>query len=159
MIVMIYFYLLGVKNGVFQGIFVFVGLIIFLGFSMVIGNVIVGLVIIYMCFFKLGDWIQLNDIIGNVIEKMFLVIWIKILKNEVVIILNLFIMLFYIVNYSVLVCEYGLIIYLEVIIGYDVFWCQVYQLLIEVVLNIFGVIDDLCFFVFEILLSDWYLVY
>lgn len=159
MIAMIYPYLPGAKNGVFQGISVFVGLIISLGSSTVIGNVIAGLVITYMRPFKLGDRIQLNDTTGNVIEKTPLVTRIKTPKNEVVTIPNSFIMSSHIVNYSASAREYGLIIHSEVTIGYDVPWRQVHQLLIEAALNTPGVIDDPRPFVLETSLSDWYPVY
>ncbi|MFK2012844.1 mechanosensitive ion channel family protein [Bacteroides fragilis] len=159
MIAMIYPYLPGAKNGVFQGISVFVGLIISLGSSTVIGNVIAGLVITYMRPFKLGDRIQLNDTTGNVIEKTPLVNRIKTPKNEVVTIPNSFIMSSHTVNYSASAREYGLIIHSEVTIGYDVPWRQVHQLLIEAALNTPGVIDDPRPFVLETSLSDWYPVY
>lgn len=159
MIAMIYPYLPGAKNGVFQGISVFVGLIISLGSSTVIGNVIAGLVITYMRPFKLGDRIQLNDTTGNVIEKTPLVTRIKTPKNEVVTIPNSFIMSSHTVNYSASAREYGLIIHSEVTIGYDVPWRQVHQLLIEAALNTSGVIDDPRPFVLETSLSDWYPVY
>ena len=158
-IAMIYPYLPGAKNGVFQGISVFVGLIISLGSSTVIGNVIAGLVITYMRPFKLGDRIQLNDTTGNVIEKTPLVTRIKTPKNEVVTIPNSFIMSSHTVNYSASAREYGLIIHSEVTIGYDVPWRQVHQLLIEAALNTPGVIDDPRPFVLETSLSDWYPVY
>ena len=159
MIAMIYPYLPGAKNGVFQGISVFVGLIISLGSSTVIGNVIAGLVITYMRPFKLGDRIQLNDTTGSVIEKTPLVTRIKTPKNEVVTIPNSFIMSSHTVNYSASAREYGLIIHSEVTIGYDVPWRQVHQLLIEAALNTPGVIDDPRPFVLETSLSDWYPVY
>ncbi|WP_288635787.1 mechanosensitive ion channel family protein [uncultured Bacteroides sp.] len=159
MIAMIYPYLPGAKNGVFQGISVFVGLIISLGSSTVIGNVIAGLVITYMRPFKLGDRIQMNDTTGNVIEKTPLVTRIKTPKNEVVTIPNSFIMSSHTVNYSASAREYGLIIHSEVTIGYDVPWRQVHQLLIEAALNTPGVIDDPRPFVLETSLSDWYPVY
>ena len=159
MIAMIYPYLPGAKNGVFQGISVFVGLIISLGSSTVIGNVIAGLVITYMRPFKLGDRIQLNDTTGNVIEKTPLVTRIKTPKNEVVTIPNSFIMSSHTVNYSASARVYGLIIHSEVTIGYDVPWRQVHQLLIEAALNTPGVIDDPRPFVLETSLSDWYPVY
>lgn len=159
MIAMIYPYLPGAKNGVFQGISVFVGLIISLGSSTVIGNVIAGLVITYMRPFKLGDRIQLNDTTGNVIEKTPLVTRIKTPKNEVVTIPNSFIMSSHTVNYSASAREYGLIIHSEVTIGYDAPWRQVHQLLMEAALNTSGVIDDPRPFVLETSLSDWYPVY
>ena len=159
MIAMIYPYLPGAKNGVFQGISVFVGLIISLGSSTVIGNVIAGLVITYMRPFKLGDRIQLNDTTGNVIEKTPFVTRIKTTKKEVQTFPNSCIMSSHTENYSASAREYGLIIHSEVTIGYDVPWRQVHQLLIEAALNTPGVIDDPRPFVLETSLSDWYPVY
>lgn len=159
MIAMIYPYLPGAGNGVFQGISVFVGLIVSLGSSTVIGNIIAGLVITYMRPFKLGDRIKLNDTTGNVIEKTPLVTRIRTPKNEVVTIPNSFIMSSHTVNYSASAREYGLIIHSEVSIGYDVPWRQVNQLLIDAALNTPGVIDDPRPFVLETSLSDWYPVY
>ena len=69
MIAMIYPYLPGADDGVFQGISVFVGLILSLGSTAIIGNIIAGLVITYMRPFKIGDRIKLNETTGNVIEK------------------------------------------------------------------------------------------
>ena len=159
MIAMIYPYLPGAQNGVFQGISVFVGLIVSLGSSTVIGNIIAGLVITYMRPFKLGDRIKLNDTTGNVVEKTPLVTRIRTPKNEVVTIPNSFIMSSHTVNFSQSAREHGLIIHSEVTIGYDAPWRQVHQLLIEAALNTPGVIDDPRPFVLETSLSDWYPVY
>lgn len=159
MIAMIYPYLPGSKNGVFQGISVFVGLIVSLGSTTVIGNIIAGLVITYMRPFKLGDRIKLNDTTGNVIEKTPLVTRIRTPKNEVITIPNSFIMSSHTVNFSQSAREFGLIIHSEVTIGYDAPWRQVHQLLIDAALNTPGVIDDPKPFVLETSLSDWYPVY
>lgn len=159
MIAMIYPYLPGSKSGVFQGISVFVGLIVSLGSSTVIGNIIAGLVITYMCPFKLGDRIKLNDTTGNVIEKTPLVTRIRTPKNEVVTIPNSFIMSSHTVNFSQSARDYGLIIHSEVSIGYDIPWRKTHQLLIEAALNTPGVVDDPRPFVLETSLQDYYPVY
>ena len=159
MIAMIYPYLPGSKSGVFQGISVFVGLIVSLGSSMVIGNIIAGLVITYMRPFKLGDRIKLNDTTGNVIEKTPLVTRIRTPKNEVVTIPNSFIMSSHTVNFSQSARDYGLIIHSEVSIGYDIPWRKTHQLLIEAALNTPGVVDDPRPFVLETSLQDYYPVY
>lgn len=159
MIAMIYPYLPGSNSGVFQGISVFVGLIVSLGSSTVIGNIIAGLVITYMRPFKIGDRIQLNDTIGNIIEKTPLVTRIRTPKNEVVTVPNSFVMSSHTVNYSTSAREYGLIIHSEVSIGYDIPWRKVNELLIDAALNTPGVVDDPRPFVLETSLSDWYPVY
>ena len=159
MIAMIYPYLPGAKNGVFQGISVFLGLIISLGSSTVIGNVIAGLVITYMRSFKVGDQIKLNDTVGNVIEKTPLVIRVRTPKNEIVTIPNSFMMSTQTVNYTNSARNYGLIIHSEVTIGYDAPWRKVQELLINAALNTPGVQETPPPFVLQTSLSDFYPVY
>lgn len=159
MIAMIYPYLPGSNSGVFQGISVFVGLIISLGSSTVIGNIIAGFVITYMRPFKVGDRIQLNETIGNVIEKTPFVTRLRTPKNEVVTIPNSFIMSSHTTNYSVSARQYGLIIHSMVTIGYDAPWRQVHQLLIDAALATPGIQPYPQPFVLETELSDYYPCY
>ena len=159
MIAMIYPYLPGSNSGVFQGISVFVGLIISLGSSTVIGNIIAGFVITYMRPFKVGDRIQLNETIGNVIEKTPFVTRLRTPKNEVVTIPNSFIMSSHTTNYSVSARQYGLIIHSTVTIGYDAPWRQVHQLLIDAALATPGIQPYPQPFVLETELSDYYPCY
>lgn len=159
MIAMIYPYLPGSNSGVFQGISVFVGLIISLGSSTVIGNIIAGFVITYMRPFKVGDRIQLNETLGNVIEKTPFVTRLRTPKNEVVTIPNSFIMSSHTTNYSVSARQYGLIIHSMVTIGYDAPWRQVHELLIEAALATPGILSTPQPFVLETELSDYYPCY
>lgn len=158
-IAMIYPYLPGAKNGVFQGISVFVGLIVSLGSTTVIGNIIAGLVITYMRPFKIGDRIKLNDTTGNVIEKTPFVTRLRTPKNELVTIPNSFIMSSHTTNYSASARNYGLIIHSEVTIGYDAPWRKVHQLLIDAALATPGIEPEPTPFVLETSLSDFYPVY
>lgn len=159
MIAMIYPYLPGSSNGVFQGISVFVGLIVSLGSSTVIANIIAGLVITYMRPFRLGDRIKLNDTIGNVIEKTAFVTRIKTVKNEIVTIPNSFIMSSHTVNYSASAQNYGLILHTTVSIGYDTPWETIHELLIKAALKADGVLHNPQPFVLESSLEDFYPVY
>lgn len=159
MIAMIYPYLPGSDSGVFQGISVFVGLIISLGSSTVIGNIVAGLVITYMRPFKQGDFIKLNDITGNIIERTPLVTRIRTPKNEIVTIPNSFVMSSHSVNYSISAQEYGLIVHTEVTIGYDAPWRLVHELLIDSALKTEGIQNTPRPFVLETSLSDYYPVY
>lgn len=159
LIAMVYPFLPGANNGVFQGISVFVGLIISLGSSTVIGNIIAGLVITYMRPFKIGDRIKLNDTTGNVIEKTPFVTRIRTPKNEVVTIPNSFILSSHTTNFSSSARNYGLIIHSTVTIGYDAPWRQVHQLLIDAALSTDGVQQQPTPFVLETELSDFYPVY
>lgn len=159
MIAMVYPYLPGSDEGVFQGISVFVGLIISLGSSTVIGNVIAGWVITYMRPFKKGDRIKVNDTVGDIIEKTPLVTRIRTSKNEIVTMPNSFIMSSQSINYTTSARQFGLILHAEVTIGYDVPWRVVHQLLIDAALKTKGILQEPKPFVLETGLNDWYPVY
>lgn len=159
MIAMIYPFIPGSKNGVFQGISVFVGLIISLGSSTVIGNIMAGLVITYMRPFKVGDRIKLNETTGTVIEKTPFVTRLCTLKNEVVTIPNSFIMSSHTINFSASARQFGLIIHTTVTIGYDAPWRLVHQLLINAARLTPGVQSDPKPFVLETELQDYYPCY
>jgi small-conductance mechanosensitive channel len=159
MIAMIYPYLPGSDDGIFQGVSVFVGLIISLGSSSVIGNVMAGLVITYMRPFKIGDRIKLNDTVGNVVEKTPFVTRIKTPKNEIVTIPNSFIMSSHTVNYSASARNYGLIIHSEVSFGFEIHWQTVHELLINAALRTPGVSQEPKPFVLETSLHDFYIIY
>lgn len=159
MIAMIYPYLPGSESGVFQGISVFVGLIVSLGSSTVISNFIAGFVITYMRPFKTGDFIKVNDTVGNVIEKSPFVTRVRTIKNEVVTIPNSFIISSNTVNYSASARKYGLIIHTMLTMGYDVPWRKVHQLLIDAALDTPGVLKHPQPFVLETELNDNYMCY
>ena len=159
MIAMIYPYLPGSESGVFQGISVFVGLIVSLGSSSVISNFIAGFVITYMRPFKTGDFIKVNDTVGNVVEKSPFVTRIRTIKNEMVTIPNSFITTSNTVNYSFSARHHGLIIHTVLTMGYDVPWRQVHSLLIEAALQTKGVLEHPAPFVLETELNDNYMCY
>ena len=159
MIAMIYPYLPGSESGVFQGISVFVGLIVSLGSSSVISNFIAGFVITYMRPFKTGDFIKVNDTVGNVVEKSPFVTRIRTIKNEMVTIPNSFITTSNTVNYSASARQHGLIIHTVLTMGYDVPWRQVHQLLIDSALATEGVLEHPAPFVLELELNDNYMCY
>ncbi len=159
MIAMIYPYLPGAESGVFQGISVFVGLIVSLGSSSVISNFIAGFVITYMRPFKTGDFIKVNDTIGNVVEKSPFITRIRTIKNEIVTIPNSFITTSNTVNYSSSARQYGLIIHTMLTMGYDVPWRKVHELLIDAALKTKGVLEHPAPFVLETELNDNYMCY
>lgn len=66
-------YLPGFSSPAFQGISVFLGLLLSLGSTSAITNVIGGIILIYTRAFRIGDHIQVGDVIGDIIEKNFLV--------------------------------------------------------------------------------------
>ncbi len=159
MIAMIYPYLPGSESGVFQGISVFVGVIVSLGSSTVISNFIAGFVITYMRPFKKGDFIKVNDTMGNVIEKSPFITRVRTIKNELVTIPNTFIVSSNTVNYSYSARHYGLIIHTMLTMGYDVPWRKVHELLINAALATRGVLEHPAPFVLETELNDNYMCY
>lgn len=159
MIAMIYPYLPGSESGVFQGISVFVGVIVSLGSSTVISNFIAGFVITYMRPFKTGDFIKVNDTIGNVIEKSPFVTRVRTIKNEMVTIPNSFIVSSNTTNFSASARHYGLIIHTEVTMGYDTPWRTVHELLINAAIATKGVLEHPSPFVLETAADDNYMCY
>lgn len=159
MVAMIYPYLPGSDTDVFKGVSVFVGLIVSLGSTSVIGNIIAGFVITYMRPFKIGDRIQLNDTVGNVLEKTPFVTRVRTPKNEIITIPNSAILSSQTVNYSASAHDYGLIIHSSVTIGYDAPWRVVHALLIAAAKATPGVESTPEPFVFQTELSDFYPVY
>ncbi|MEZ0130515.1 mechanosensitive ion channel domain-containing protein [Flavobacterium sp. LBUM151] len=69
MLVIIFPYLPGSDSPIFKGVSVFVGVLFSLGSSNAIANMVAGLVITYMRPFKIGDFIKIGDVSGEVIEK------------------------------------------------------------------------------------------
>ncbi len=159
MIAMIYPYLPGAESGVFQGISVFVGLIVSLGSSTVISNFIAGFVITYMRPFKIGDFIEVKDTVGTVVEKTPFITRLRTIKNEIVTIPNSFIMSANTVNYSASARKYGLIIHTMMTMGYEVPWRKVHRLLITAALKTPGVLEYPEPFVLETELNDNYMCY
>lgn len=159
MIAVIYPYLPGSESRVFQGISVFVGVIVSLGSSTVISNFIAGFVITYMRPFKKGDFVKVNDTVGNVIEKSPFVTRVRTIKNEMVTIPNSFIISSNTVNYTTSANQYGLIIHTMLTMGYDVPWRKVHGLLIDAALATKGVLEHPAPFVLETELNDNYMCY
>ena len=65
---MAYPYIPGSGTDAFKGISVFVGLMISLGSTGIINQVMSGLFVVYSRALKPGEWVQVNDIEGEVFE-------------------------------------------------------------------------------------------
>jgi small-conductance mechanosensitive channel len=159
MLVIIFPYLPGSGSPAFQGVSVFLGLLLTLGSSSAINNIIAGLVITYMRPFKIGDRIQIGDVVGDVIEKTMLVIRIRTIKNEDVTVPNSTLLSSTTTNFSAHVKEHGLIIHTTVTIGYDVAWKDMYQALINAALRTEGILKEPLPFVLQTSLNDFFVSY
>jgi small-conductance mechanosensitive channel len=159
MIALIYPYLPDSNSGIFQGISIFVGVIVSFGSSSAIGNIIAGIIITYMRPFHIGDWIKINDITGNVLEKTPVVTRIITFKNEIITIPNSTIMNAQTTNLSESARTKGLIVYLDVTVGYSVPWRTVHQLLLDAAANTPDVMTDPHPFIHEEAFNDFYVAY
>ena len=159
MFVIIFPYLPGSSSPAFQGISVFLGILLSLGSSSAINNLIAGLVITYMRPFKIGDRIQIGNVVGDVIEKTMLMIRIRTIKNEDVTVPNSTVLSNNTINFSAQVKQQGLIIHTTVTIGYDVPWKKMHDALIKAALRTDGILKEPVPFVLQTALNDFFVSY
>ena len=136
-LVIIFPYLPGYDSPIFKGVSVFVGVLFSLGSSNAIANMVAGLVITYMRPFKIGDFIKIGDVSGEVIEKTALVTRIRTPKFEDITIPNATVLSSTSTNFSANTKQAtnGLLIHTTVTIGYDVPWAAIHKALIEAALK------------------------
>ena len=161
MVVVIFPYLPGSDSSIFKGVSVFVGILFSLGSSNAIANMVAGLVITYMRPFKIGDFIKIGDVSGEVIEKTALVTRIRTPKFEDITIPNSTVLSSTSTNYSsnTKVINNGLLIHTTVTIGYDVPWKDIHKALIEAALKTDLVENTPSPFVLQTSLDDFYVSY
>ena len=159
MFVMIWPLLPSSNSAVFQGVSVFMGLIVSLGSTSIIGNVMAGMVMTYMRPFRIGDYIKVGDIVGEVIEKNILVTRIRTRKNELVTIQNSNMLSAQTSNYTEAAKTYGLIVHTKVTIGYDVPWQLIKQIMESAALDTQGIKKNPKPFMMTTALDDFYVEY
>jgi small-conductance mechanosensitive channel len=130
-LVMIFPYIPGSSTGAFKGISLFMGIVFSLGSSSVIGNLIAGYTMTYRRAFRVGDRIQVDGTIGDVMEMRLLVTHLRSPKNEELIVPNTVILGGNVTNYSSIARKEGLILHTTVGIGYETPWRQVEEMLLE----------------------------
>lgn len=159
MLVMIWPLLPSSNSEIFQGVSVFIGLILSLGSTSIVGNVIAGLVMTYMRPFRLGDYIQVGDTVGEVIEKTILVTRIRTRKNEIVTIQNSSLMGSQTSNFSLAARNFGIIVHTKVTIGYDVPWQKIKDIMESAALATPGIKHKPRPFMQITALNDFYVEY
>ncbi len=161
MLVIIFPYLPGSDSPIFKGVSVFVGVLFSLGSSNAIANMVAGLVITYMRPFKIGDFIKIGDVSGEVIEKTALVTRIRTPKFEDITIPNATVLSSTSTNYSANTKNdtHGLLIHTTVTIGYDVPWKDIYKALIDAALKTEMIQPVPAPFVLQTSLDDFYVSY
>jgi small-conductance mechanosensitive channel len=161
MVVIIFPYLPGSDSPIFKGVSVFVGILFSLGSSNAIANMVAGLVITYMRPFKIGDFIKIGDVSGEVIEKTALVTRIRTPKFEDITIPNSTVLSSTSTNYSSNTKQVnnGLLIHTTVTIGYDVPWADIHKALIDAALKTDMIEKTPSPFVLQTGLEDFYVAY
>ncbi|WP_264536927.1 mechanosensitive ion channel family protein [Flavobacterium sp. N1736] len=161
MLVIVFPYLPGSDSPIFKGVSVFVGILFSLGSSNAIANMVAGLVITYMRPFKIGDFIKIGDVSGEVIEKTALVTRIRTPKFEDITIPNATVLSSTSTNYSANTKQVsnGLLIHTTVTIGYDVPWKSIHKALIDAALKTDMTEKTPEPFVLQTSLDDFYVSY
>ncbi|WP_166926023.1 mechanosensitive ion channel family protein [Flavobacterium poyangense] len=161
MLVIIFPYLPGSDSPIFKGVSVFVGVLFSLGSSNAIANMVAGLVITYMRPFKIGDFIKIGDVSGEVIEKTALVTRVRTPKFEDITIPNATVLSSTSTNFSANTknASNGLLIHTTVTIGYDVPWKDIHKALIEAALKTEMTEQTPAPFVLQTSLDDFYVSY
>ncbi len=158
-IVVAFPYIPGSESGAFKGISIFIGVLFSLGSQSAVANTIAGFVVNYRRAFKIGDRIQINEVIGDVTQIRMQVTHIRTIKNEEVIVPNSTILNSNIVNYSSYARQKGLIVHTQVTIGYDAPWRQVHALLLMATERTPQLLKEPPAFVLQKSLDDFYVTY
>ena len=119
----------GASTGIFQGVSLLVGAMVTLGSSSAVSNLVSGAVLIYTRAFQTGDYVEIGEAHGEVVERSLLKTQLRTPINEIVTIPNSRVLGANIVNYSTDAQERGLVLTTTVGIGYDVEWRTVHELL------------------------------
>lgn len=154
-------YLPGFDSPAFRGVSVFLGLLLSLGSTSAIANVIGGIILIYTRAFRIGDHIQIGDVIGDLIEKNFLVIRICTPTNKIITIPNSSLLSGNVINFSISSRELNrnLIIQTTITLGYDLPWRKAHTTLIEAALETEHILKEPAPFVLQTSLDNFYISY
>jgi small-conductance mechanosensitive channel len=158
-LVVAYPYIPGSESEAFKGLSIFAGVLISIGSSSFIANYMAGYTLIYRRLFKVGDRVQIGDIVGEVLEMRVQVTRFRTFKNEEVIIPNSTILTSVVTNFSTLAAARGLILHTTVGIGYEVPWRQVEGMLLTAAERTKGVQKDPPPFVLQKGLGDFAVSY
>lgn len=158
-LVMAYPYLPGSGSEALRGLSVFAGLMLSLGASSSVANLIAGYLTTFGRVFRVGDLIQVGDIVGQVTQVRLLTTRVRTIRNEEVTIPNSTVMNSSVTNFTALARQHGLILQAEVGIGYEVPWRQVHAMLEEAARRTSGLLADPPPFVWQRRLGDFAVVY
>ena len=158
-VVVAYPYIPGSESAAFKGVSIFLGVVFSLGSSSVIGNLIAGYSMTYRRTFKVGDRVQIADMVGDVSDIRLLVTHLRSPKNEEIVVPNSLIIGSNVINYSSIARREGLILHTTVGIGYEVPWRQVEAMLLEAASRTEGLNSEPPPFVLQKELADFCVTY
>ncbi len=154
-LIVAYPYIPGSHSDAFKGITIFLGVVFSLGSSSAVANVIAGYLMTYRRAFRIGDRVQIGDVVGDVIELRLQATHLRTLKNEEAVIPNSQLLNGQVVNYSSFAATQGLILHVMVGIGYETPWRQVEALLLLAAQRTPGLLREPCPFVRHQSLGDF----
>ncbi|HEY2152188.1 MAG TPA: mechanosensitive ion channel domain-containing protein [Vicinamibacterales bacterium] len=157
--VIAYPYLPGSQSDAFKGVSVFIGLMVTIGSSGLVSQIMSGFVITFSRSLRLGDFVKVGDVEGNVIHVGVLSTKIKTLRNEDITIPNAVVVAQTTTDYSRFGDSDGVFIPTSVTIGYDAPWRQVHALLLEAAARTEGIRNDPKPIVLQVSLEDFYVKY
>jgi small-conductance mechanosensitive channel len=158
-LVVAYPYIPGSETEAFKGLSIFAGVLISIGSSSFIANYMAGYTLIYRRLFRVGDRVQIGDIVGEVLEVRVQVTRLRTYKNEEVILPNSTILTSVVTNFTTLAAGRGLILHTTVGIGYEVPWRQVEGMLLTAAERTKGVLKEPAPFVLQKGLGDFAVSY
>lgn len=159
MLIVIFPLLPGSDSAVFRGVSVFLGVLFTFSSSGSLSNIFAGLVLTYTRSFRIGDFVKIGDVEGDIIEKTLLVTRIRTIKNEEVTFPNSSVMNGHTINFSSASQDAGLIVHSTVTIGYDAPWQHVHELLINAALDSDYIMPEPKPFVLQTALNDFTVSY
>ena len=154
-----YPYIPGSGSASFQSLSIFFGVLFSIGSSSFIANVIAGYAMTYRRAFRLGDWIRVGEVFGDVTEIRLQVTHVRSIRNEEVVIPNSSLLNSNVLNYSALARSHGLILHTTVGIGYETPWRQVEAMLLLAAERTPGLAREPAPFVLQKSLGDFCVVY
>ena len=122
----------GSDSGIFKGVSIFVAALFSLGSTASIGNLVSGIIITYMRPFLVGDYVQIGDREGTVIEKNAFITRLRDIKENIITVPNNSILSMTTVNYTAAVRHAGgTIVHSDFTFTYKVYREQIEPLLLE----------------------------
>jgi small-conductance mechanosensitive channel len=158
-LVVVYPSIPGSNSLAFKGVSIFLGVLVSLGSSSTVGNLMAGIMVVYMRSYRVGDVIKVGEEFGRVVETDMLATRLRTPKNVEITIPNLTMITSNVINFSRQASEAGLILHSEVSIGYNAPWRQVHAMLLRAAARTSGILKDPVPYVLQRELGDFAITY